>query len=288
VEQHSREKTPAAPEGLGRIFPLHRLPDRFLLSVDDPPTNPAFPEPSATLVLVREGSPSLEVLLLKRTPRSGFIPGAWVFPGGRVDREDGSPPMLALVKNRSEGQARARLSPEPGEPPALAYWVAAARETFEETGVLPGAVPDDVPDLLRESGQERLLSGQNTFRELLMEAGGTLDGSALRYIGHWLTPECEPRRYQTRFFMTQVERDSEVRPHEAEMVDHLWLTPSQALDRNRAGDLPMVLPTIYTLEELRQYAAPEEAMEGLATATVPRRLPVPQRVEGGIRFLIPG
>jgi 8-oxo-dGTP pyrophosphatase MutT (NUDIX family) len=230
----------------------------------------------------------LEVLLLKRTPRSGFIPGAWVFPGGRVDPDDSSSATLERLDGLSEPQAQARLTPEDGEPPALAYWVAAIRETFEETGVLPGVPPDRTSPSFLKGGWERLMAGQDAFSHLLLEAGIRLNVRNLRYIGHWLTPECEPRRYQTRFFLTQVDRGREVRPHEAEMVDHLWLTPAQALQRNRAGALPMVLPTLFTLEELAQYDSPAEALEGLGEAQVPRRLPVPERVDSGIRFRIPG
>jgi 8-oxo-dGTP pyrophosphatase MutT (NUDIX family) len=255
----------------------------------------------------------MEVLLLKRSPRSGFIPGAWVFPGGRVDEEDGDPGLLMHLDGLSPGRARERLRlgnarPDPTEdgnpdaqkpPPPWAYWVAAIRETFEETGVLLRKSPDGagplvpkVKELALEEGREdlisearsRLLSGLGGFLPILQELGIVLDAGSLEYSGHWLTPECEPRRYETLFFITEMHPEARVTPHEKEMVDALWITPEQALARNLKGEFPLVFPTLVTLEELTPFPTPEEALSVLRGRPVPRRLPEPERAEGGVLF----
>ena len=193
-------------------------------------------------------------------------------------------------------RARDRLRCMDSGPPALAYWVAAIRETFEETGVLLSRrVPGDciLPSEQSEDGvrgeaealaRSKLLAGEIDFAEVLETLDVTLDAGALEYNGHWLTPECEPRRYETRFFATEVGADAEVTPHRREMVDALWLTPSKALAGNQSGTLPLVFPTLFTLEELEPFTTPREALAFLRGRPVPRRLPILERVEGGVRF----
>lgn len=266
------------------VLPFSRLPKGFLRLLDEPPDPPAVPVPSATLVLLRQGSPGLEVLLLQRTPRSGFIPGAWVFPGGRVDPEDGDPELLTHLEGLTEKKARKQLAIEDGEYSALSFWVAAARETFEETGALlsPGAASMNPDELDR--ARTRLLEGECSFLETLKDLGLTLDLKQLQYHSYWLTPECEPRRYETRFFMTEVDSDLLVTPHEKEMVADRWVTPAEALVQNQGGALPLVLPTLFTLQELLPFRTPREAMETLGGRPVPKRLPIPERAEGGVRF----
>jgi len=185
-----------------------------------------------------------------------------------------------------EPRAHERLVADGQRPPALAYWVAAIRETFEETGVLVASSGGTSTAFLREA-RGRILTGHSTFQELLGEGDLYLDASVLTYIGHWVTPECEPRRYQTRFFLATLEGEIPVRPYEDEMVDHLWLTPAEALARNRSGSLPLVPPTLVTLEELASFPTAAEAVSRLGALPVARRMPVPSRVEGGFRFLLP-
>ncbi len=301
---------PSAPSpGLDPVVPYHRLPEGFLRLLDNPPDPPVIPQPSATLILLRNPSGGvvrgggLELLLLKRSPRSGFIPGAWVFPGGTVDVEDGDPRWLPYLQGLSPGRARERLhhghSHPASHPPPWAYWVAAIRETFEETGVLlwterrkgwptdpreRAGEPPRVEEKHIALARSRLLKKEEGFLGILEGLGLDLDAGSLEYNGHWLTPECEPRRYETRFFVAEAKPDARVWPHESEMVDALWITPEEALARNRGGGFPLVFPTLFTLEELRRFSTPEEALDSFRDRPVPRRLPEPERAEGGVRF----
>jgi 8-oxo-dGTP pyrophosphatase MutT (NUDIX family) len=187
------------------------------------------------------------------------------------------------------------LGPTGSGQPALAFWVAAMREAFEETGILLCRGEKGADDPLLQGNPEgreeimararyRLLAGDMTFHQVLVELNATLDASALAYVGHWLTPECEPRRYETRFFLAEAPSDVRVTPHEKELVEALWITPGDALARNREGTLPLVLPTLFTLEQLEPFRSPREAMRQLKARPIPRRLPRPERTQGGVRF----
>ncbi|MCA9736835.1 MAG: NUDIX domain-containing protein, partial [Gemmatimonadetes bacterium] len=122
-------------------LPTELLPPGFAETLDRPPAEPVAPRPAATVVLVRDRADGPEVLLLRRTRSSGFVPGAWVFPGGRVDAGDAVPDLLARLDGLDGAEAARRLGLEreatPG-PAAVAYYLAALREAFEETGILVG------------------------------------------------------------------------------------------------------------------------------------------------------
>jgi 8-oxo-dGTP pyrophosphatase MutT (NUDIX family) len=276
-----------------RVFPLRRLPPGFLRSLDNPPDPPVRPRPSATLVLMRKGSPGLEVLLLQRSPNSGFIPGAWVFPGGTVDRADDDSGIRSRLHGITLRDASRRLESSGSEPSALAFWVTALRETFEETGILlhrregvgnPGPSPTTEIETL---ARNRLLSGEMSFKDVLEGLDLTLDAGALEYCGHWVTPECEPRRYETRFFAAEVRRGVSASPHAREAVVARWVTPADALTGNREGTLPLVFPTLSTLEELVPFRTPREALNHFRGKAVPRCLPKVERVPDGILFHLP-
>ena len=113
-----------------------------------------------------------------------------------------------------------------------------------------------------------------------------MDARALVYIGHWITPECEPRRYDTRFFAAEAPPGCRVTLNHEEMVEALWLTPSEALARNRSGALPLVFPTVRTLEDLEPHRTPKEALEALSKRPVPRCLPRVVRADGEIGFAL--
>lgn len=271
-------------------IPEDRLPEGFARSVDRPPERPAEPRPAATVVLLRDGeSGGLEVLLLRRVRSAGFVPGAWVFPGGRVDRDDAAPELVERLEGISEDAAAARLGlDDDADPPAVAYWVAALREAFEETGILVGRDPDGrpAPSVARRPEvlglRDELLEDEDRFPSILDRMGCRMDGAAMEYVAHWITPVAEPRRYDTRFFAAAVAREQEVALADAELTDHAWLTPDEALRRREEGSLPMVFPTIRTLEGLRGFASPMEALSAYRARAIPTILPRLVRTPTGI------
>ena len=273
------------------VIPFDQLPESFARALDRPPERPAPALPAATVVLMRPAQPTLEVLLLRRVHTAGFVPGAFVFPGGRVDPADGAPELAPRIDGLTADQAARRLGvPPDADPPALAYYAAALREAFEETGLL-----------VARDGAGRPVSGMPgdaAFRALLGEVradgarfaaaldrlGCRLDGAVVEYVAHWITPVVEPRRYDTRFFAAAVPRGAgaALSLHEAELSEAVWLTPAEALELNVRGDLPMVFPTIRTLESLLGFRAPDEALAAFRERRVPAILPRLVRTPRGV------
>lgn len=261
-------------------IPAERLPAGFAEDVDHPPAEPAPAKPAATAVLARDAAHGPEVLLLRRHRASGFVPGAYVFPGGRVDAADAD---AALHEHF--------VSPAPAEPP-LEYYTATVREVFEETGVLlaaaaPGACPpDDSADAALARWREELLADRATLLDVARAAGRLLDPAALVYIAHWITPAAEPRRYDTRFFLAPLPAGCTARADPREMTDALWLRPEDALGRFRSGDLPMVFPTVRTLEQLAGFADLRSLTDHFRDRPVDPIQPRLVRTRGGIGIVV--
>lgn len=263
-------------------IPHDRLPAGFADTVDDPPARPAAPRPAATVVPLRDTpGGGLEVLLMRRHARSGFVPGAWVFPGGGVDPADSAPPLHQRITGL----------PSDPEPPS-AFWTAALRELFEETGVLlardsegewVAAAASHHP---LESLRRDLMEDQVSLLDVLEELRLTLDASGMVHIAHWVTPVVEPRRYDTHFFAAALPPGRVAAPDPREMTEAVWLTPRAALDRFQRGDLPMVFPTVRTLETLRDYDAAEAVIDSFRHQVVPRILPRLVRTDTGVGIVL--
>jgi 8-oxo-dGTP pyrophosphatase MutT (NUDIX family) len=277
----------------------HRqLPEGFARNLTNPPIPAAIPAPAATLALLRAASGGLEALLLRRSEETRFIPGAWVFPGGRLDAADADPDLTGRLKGFENLRHGAHTQGGPETPalddafPGAAFWSAAFRETFEETGLLLHATPRTpgpgrlAASRARFDSRYQIQEGELTFGRLLESLDVDLDAEAVAYIGHWVTPTTEPIRFDTRFFATEVPPDCPVYPDGTELVDALWLTPEEALFRNREGDLPMAFPTLVTLRELGAFPDPATAMRALANRPIPRLVPRLAPVPGGVRFLL--
>ena len=95
----------------------------------------------------------------------------------------------------------------------------------------------------------------------------------MQYFAHWITPEPEPRRYDTRFFAAKVRHEAHAIVDPREMTDAVWLTPKKALRRHEAKSLPMVFPTIKTLQRLSSYHRADEALADLGRSRVPTIMP---------------
>lgn len=239
---------------------------------------PAEPRPAATIVLMRDAEAELEVLLMRRNRNAGFVPGAYVFPGGRVDVADADAAAIDLVDGLSADQSARRLGlNDPAA--AMAFYLAALREAFEETGILVGVRPDGssppsaAVDAAVNEVRDRLMTDLLVFSDALSELECRIAGDAVEYIAHWITPIPEPRRYDTRFFAARVPPGTEAIVDPREMTDALWLSPGEALHRCDEGALPMVFPTIKTLEELERFDSVDAALDGFASAPVRAILP---------------
>jgi 8-oxo-dGTP pyrophosphatase MutT (NUDIX family) len=271
-----------------QVIPFDRLPERFAERVADPPANPVEPRPAATIVLLRDSPDGMQVLLMRRNRRAGFVPGAYVFPGGRVDGTDADASALARLDGLSASEAAERLALADSDPPAIAYYLAALREAFEETGILVGVRPDgSAPPTAAENAEvdsvrEAVMDDRVTFAEAAARLDCRIAGDSVEYLAHWITPVPEPRRYDTRFFAAKVAVGSMAIVDPREMTDAVWATPTVALGRVDEGSMPMVFPTIRTLEQLERYRAADEALEALRRSPVRTILPTLVVTHGGI------
>jgi 8-oxo-dGTP pyrophosphatase MutT (NUDIX family) len=264
---------------------------------------PVLARDAATVMLVRDttdddGRPDVEVCMLRRNPASKFAAGAYVFPGGSVDPDDSSAEATAICDGRDDVEASAILGIESG---GLAFWVAALRGCFEESGVLvarrrsdsgrPGLLEDlDDGTTARLVGyQHELNAGRMGIVEVCRQEGLLLAADAVHYVSHWITPEIAPRRFDTRFFVTTAPRGQDVRHDEGETIASLWIRPSEALARYRAAEIELLPPTVANFRALAGFTTSEEVMAWAATVTgVPTVLPIVEFDEGEVIVFRPG
>ncbi|HEU4646508.1 MAG TPA: MBL fold metallo-hydrolase [Burkholderiales bacterium] len=221
------------------------------------------PRPAATLLLLRDGSLGPEAFMLQRTQSAAFLAGAHVFPGGAVDKADRDLRVLRRVAGITDADASRRLGQDAG---GLAYWVAAMRECFEETGILIAEGEDGLPlDGARAAALARyrsaLQAGKLAFAEFLENERLVLRAHDLAYFGHWVTAPGRSRRFDTRFFLALAPAEQAGSHDGIELIDSLWLRPQDAIDLEARGDLQLVFATKNTLADLTRFARAKDALE---------------------------
>ena len=245
--------------------------------------------PSATVTLVRDTAGGIEVLMMRRNLKSGFVPGMYVFPGGGLDDDDLSFINNNLCKLLDDAAASATLGVAHG---GLAYWAAAIREAFEESGLLLAREQrgtmlrlDDTAIAARFSEHRRRLNaGDVGFSALLHREQLQLAADGLTYFAHWITPVGLPRRYDTRFFMAEAPPGQAPMHDAQETIAAEWVSPAAALSRHRKGEFEMRTPTVHTLGKFADY----DTVAGLrAHLAAQRDVPVvlPRIAKDGRRIL---
>jgi 8-oxo-dGTP pyrophosphatase MutT (NUDIX family) len=235
---------------------------------DFDPTQVAI-RPAATVMLVRDHLGPLEVFMMKRTTKAAFASGMYVFPGGAVDDGDDSYEMTAI------------------------------RECFEEAGVLlardgSGRTVrfDSEPMKERFEVHRRAVhSGERSMTSVLTDEGLTAQLDELAWVGHWVTPFGENRRFDTRFFVVGMPDEQDPLHDDIETVDSTWVEPADALERARSGELMMMPPTVAMLTFLNQHSTADSALAAArAVGTPPKVLPkVVWSDDGQLRaLLMPG
>lgn len=242
---------------------------------------PAEPRDAATVVLLRHGRTGPEVYLLVRQRSMAFAAGAAVFPGGGVDPRDYDAQVGWAGPSPSDWAHRLGVSEER----ARALVCAAVRETFEESGVLlAGPSPDEiVADVSGddwEADRAALESREVSLTALLERRGLVLRTDLLGVWAGWLTPEFEPRRYRTWFFVAALPDGQVTRDVSRESSAVTWMPLLEACALVERGELMMLPPTYATCAEIGQHASPGEVLDAAAGRRVEMYMPTIAQVDG--------
>jgi glyoxylase-like metal-dependent hydrolase (beta-lactamase superfamily II) len=211
------------------------------LAADDP----APARLASVAIIFRRGARGAELFWLKRRASLRFAGGYFAFPGGRVDPDD----RLVPVHGAPDEASATRIA-------------AAARELFEETGVLAarGSVAERA---VVERGRRDLLAGSLDFGALLEAWGATLDAADFPAAGRWVTPTSSPIRFDTHFHLVELPEGQTPTAEPGEYERGEWIAPEEALARWAVGAELLHPPTLYVLRTLAE-RSPEDALAALA------------------------
>ena len=232
-------------------------------------------------MFVRDGAAGVEVFMLRRAATMAFAPRMMAFPGGGVDPRDADPSLPWAGPSPAEWAERL----ETDEATARELVAAAVREVFEECGVLLAGESGDtvIADVSGPRWHEQrslLLDRSRSLSEVLIEHGLVLRADLLGYRSHWVTPEFEPRRYDTRFFTAQVPSGQRADDLSTEADVAGWLPASDALAAAARGEALMLPPTLVSVEEIA--VAPSAAAFTAERVPVARVMPVLTETGGGL------
>ena len=214
-----------------------------------PQREPASIRNAATVLLLRDTTQGIEVLMTRRSMTASFAPGAYVFPGGGIDAADSA----------AHSQSTRRTTQSDLH---LTQAIAAIRESFEELGVLLAKHADgshvttvDIAALDRTA----------PFAAQCKTRGLTLAGADVFVLAHWVTDRDLPRRFDVPFLVARMPEGQEPVADEAEQFEPEWIRPADALTRHAAGKFFIIFPTIRTLERLQHYATVDAVLSACAT-----------------------
>ncbi len=237
------------------------ITDRLTSTERDRRSPNVRPKDAATLIIIDRSGKDPKILMGRRHPGHKFMPGKFVFPGGRIEAGDRAMTVAGALHGRAEQALLARTTrPSPSRGRALA--LAAIRETFEETGLLLGTKEHGAPTSSPE-GPWRSFAERGVFPDL----------ESLQFVARAITPPRRPKRFDTRFFAVDrtaiADEIGDVVGPDSELVELTWTTIADA----RVLDLPVITLTI--LEDLEERIAAGFAHE----------LPVPFYYERQGRFV---
>jgi 8-oxo-dGTP pyrophosphatase MutT (NUDIX family) len=239
---------------------------------------------AATVLPVRAAEGGFEVFCVKRK-RGGFMGGAVVFPGGKLDRDDADP---SWIERSTPPHPRGLgFAADPTLLRGLA--VAGSREALEEATLLPvKGEPLSHADL--QSWRSRIEAGAASLAGLLAERGLVLDLAALHPLARWITPASEARRFDTRFFLWVCDRGATGEHDGHEVTDSFWATPAQLLRQFEEGAIQLAPPTQRTLEVLAAAADTAGAVAIAAASCLDPICPklVPSRAGDAFVLVLPG
>lgn len=220
--------------------------------------------PAATVIIARDGDADrdgrleMEILMLRRTSRAAFASGMYVFPGGRVEGDD----HLELYDPWRTGPSPQQAA----QVEALGhewrgFWIAAIRETFEESGLLLAydgagellAWKDAAQEARFEAYRHAIHEGRLDLLEVCEREQLSLACDRVHFLNRWVTPLGRPRRFDTRFFIAEAPPGQTGVHDDKETKDSVWISPHRALERYRADELGLMRVTERQLAALERF-----------------------------------
>ncbi|MGH2461468.1 MAG: NUDIX hydrolase [Chloroflexota bacterium] len=252
--------------------------------------------PSASVILVRDAPAGFEVFMVRRPATASAFADVFVFPGGTVREDDvaAQPGDAAFSPDDALAELTQRGSAPPVSPGrAIALWRAAIRELFEEAGVLLARDALGQPLRISDAAAPRfatyrgsLQAGQTSLATILSQERLTVDYHQLRYFSHWITPSHLPRRFDTRFFATELPVGQTALHCQIETTEGIWISPRDALARADAGQLGIVFPTRKHLERLAPRSSVDDLLGFAAGKAIRTVQPVLSRTDGAERIAL--
>lgn len=224
-----------------------------------PQRPPAAPLHASTVLLLREAPDSdddhdgpapttWQVLMTRRRDAASFAPGAYVFPGGGIEAHDAAQAPHTLHR--------------PDMPASvLTAAIAAARESFEEMGLLLAVGCDGQP--LTQTDVDTL-DRHTTLWPQLRARGWRLDLRGMWQLAHWTAAPHLPKRFAVPFFIARMPAGQTPVADGTEQFEPIWVQPAQALQAHRDGRMPMIFPTIRTLQHLMRYPRVQDIFSAVA------------------------
>ena len=246
------------------------------------------PLDSASVVLLRDSSHGLQVLLLRRHQASNVLGGAYVFPGGKLDTADQHPSMLQCLSQDATTLHQRLCEPELALPRAAGLFVAAVREAFEECRILLGQASSRNNHL---QALQNALDQGHSWAEAIASLAMQLDTQHLVPWTRWITPRqasVTSKRFDTRFFLARVPDGQTAEYDNHETTEALWLTPREALERYWAHQIEMAPPQIMGLVQLARHADTASALAEAQSRQPPIIEPEPFDQDGIRTICYPG
>lgn len=238
--------------------------------------------PAATVIIAREsvldsadgsntGDP-YEIFMLRRTSRASFAGGMYVFPGGRVDPDDH---LHAIDPYRVGPSAEQALQQQALGAEWRGYWIAGIRECLEEAAILLAYDKNDeivsfADDALHERmmrDRQALHDGTLDMVELCEQENIRLAVDKIHFFNRFVTPLGRPRRFDTRFFITKAPPEQVGHHDDVETVDNIWISPSEALAKNAAGEFELMRVTVMQLQALAGFDSADALVDSVAAQT---------------------
>jgi 8-oxo-dGTP pyrophosphatase MutT (NUDIX family) len=201
----------------------------------------AKPRLASTVIVIDKDTHPMRVLLIKRPETLRAFGGIYAFPGGTLDEQDHAHDDLLFYGSSKQ------LNIEP------AYYIAAAREMFEEVGLLPCVDQNGSPVTTETDWSvlvHKVLHNELSFHQMLKERKWFINLPAFHYFGHRMTSLERPYRFNTRFFIVEMMKGQTLYLNVGEVESAIWITPQEALTNYKANKFKMVPPTLQSLETL--------------------------------------